>query len=245
MRMSTGYGRKSIQVANPLNRNLGLYALAAASAGVSVLALVTPAGAQIVYTPFHKVILNNEKILIDLNHDRVPDLAIREVPSTFFGATFPGNSLRVEPGPGGGLKQGLTLRGASAMSIGQEIGPREGFFFGPAWMCAVTNYGIYYEGSWVDVYPPHYLGIRFLINGETHYGWARLTTIDGPGFIEANLSGYAYETQANKPIRAGDTGSKEESGSVGAISSAPQPEAKLPASLGALALGYRSKQRSE
>jgi hypothetical protein len=136
---------------------------------------------------------------------------------------------------GGGLKQGLTLRGASAMSIGQEIGHREGFFLGPAWMCAVTNYAIYYDGSWVDVYPAHYLGIRFLINGETHYGWARLTTTDGQGFIEANLSGYAYETQANKPIRAGDTGKSEATNP--ANESSPQSDTKTAATLGALALG--------
>jgi len=44
-----------------------------------------------------------------------------------------------------------------------------------------------------------YLGVKFSIDGETHYGWARFNA--GAGY--AQLTGYAYETVPNKPIPAG------------------------------------------
>jgi hypothetical protein len=51
-----------------------------------------------------------------------------------------------------------------------------------------------------------YLGLKFTIDGETHYGWARLTVAKGKRgsqVVDAILTGYAYETVANKPLYAG------------------------------------------
>lgn len=46
-----------------------------------------------------------------------------------------------------------------------------------------------------------FLGVRFKIEGQTHYGWIQmhLPATEGAGFIE----GFAYETEANKAIIAG------------------------------------------
>ena len=44
------------------------------------------------------------------------------------------------------------------------------------------------------------------IKGKAHYGWLRLTVrLSGHARITATLTGYAYETVANKPIIAGAT----------------------------------------
>ncbi len=56
------------------------------------------------------------------------------------------------------------------------------------------------EGPWLNV-KNRYLGLKFIIKGKDHFGWARLTTT---GRI-ALLTGYAYETIPNKPIIAGKT----------------------------------------
>ena len=50
-----------------------------------------------------------------------------------------------------------------------------------------------------------YVGVRFLIGGQTHYGWIRLTvtTSTEEAARELRITGYAYETLANKPILAG------------------------------------------
>jgi hypothetical protein len=51
-----------------------------------------------------------------------------------------------------------------------------------------------------------YLGLKFLVNGEAHYGWARLSVwFRDRTRIEGILTGYAYETIPNKAIIAGKT----------------------------------------
>jgi hypothetical protein len=49
--------------------------------------------------------------------------------------------------------------------------------------------------------------MKFTINGKVHYGWARLsvTNLKDKFRITATLTGYAYETIPNKPIKAGQT----------------------------------------
>lgn len=77
-----------------------------------------------------------------------------------------------------------------------------------------------------------YLGLKFKINGEVHYGWARLTVVVGGRFIGATLTGYAYETVANVPIPTGETCDSNQ-----AAMKLPVNPAAEPASLGRLAQG--------
>jgi hypothetical protein len=56
------------------------------------------------------------------------------------------------------------------------------------------------SGPWKNAHDK-YVGVTFLIDGETHYGWARIR-------IKASkmlLTGYAYETAPNQPINTGQT----------------------------------------
>jgi hypothetical protein len=78
-----------------------------------------------------------------------------------------------------------------------------------------------------------YLGFKFLIDGEVHYGWARVNVKATFLDLSATITGYAYETVANRPILTGFT-----HGGVDASSDATQ-EAQPPVagSLGQLAIG--------
>ena len=59
-------------------------------------------------------------------------------------------------------------------------------------------------GRWGNDPQNRYLGVKFLINGQTHFGWVRLTVkSDKLLSITATITGYAYETVPNKPIFAG------------------------------------------
>ena len=62
-------------------------------------------------------------------------------------------------------------------------------------------------GNWTGTQEDKYLGIKFEINGNFHYGWIQLTTIiyafDN---MEFTVKGFAYNTVANEGILAGDTG---------------------------------------
>jgi hypothetical protein len=201
--------------------------LAASAAGVSVLAASQPAQAQIVYTPANQQLGPNQKLSIDFNHDGLADLIIRESPNQCCGL-YSGNSVRALPHSGGGVKQGYGEGFAQALSEGAKIGP--GAFFLPKRAIIEQTYSIYYRGSWLSEGTSYYLGVRFPIDGKMHYGWARLEVTWG---IDVQLSGYAYETQADKPINAGQTGSDENMNFPGDSRARSDREA----SLGALALG--------
>ena len=60
----------------------------------------------------------------------------------------------------------------------------------------------YCFGPWLKV-NGRYLGLKFVIRGKIHYGWARLSVDWTLG--RAILTGYAYETVPNKPIVTGET----------------------------------------
>ena len=102
-----------------------------------------------------------------------------------------------------------------------------------------------YRGQWVNVFN-RYLGLKFQINGETHFGWARMSMkFSFFQKSESVLNGYAYETQPNTPITAGQQHGEADGVRIerdvqaepGPRSSLIAPRAAQPASLGALALG--------
>lgn len=231
--------RRPVDLSKPLHRDLGSYALAAGAAGVIALALIAPADAQIVYTPAHELIGRNGSIVIDLNHDGVGDLVIREVPCSEGTSFDNANSLQVVPGQtGGGVRMGGYTRFAAALSGGAKIGQLDPFLSDSAVMANWTNFGVYYFGSWISA-KGKYLGIRFAIDGETHYGWARLSAMYSPHGrdIVALLTGYAYETLPNGAIRAGDKGEFDAAAHPDSSMRNPWAVDAQKPTLGALALG--------
>lgn len=230
-----------------LNRELGQYSLAAAIAGVSMLALADPAAAEVVVT--------RKTIPIPMGHVGMPlpvkvSMANNGVDNFLFSLGSYQSSLRVDRGLGVGgesptdgvLGTSLFYGNASALVRGAKIGPTDGgtHFFGQfiGLMAASTSRsGIRsLRGNWARLHKSHYLGVRFQINGENHYGWIRLTVTTNPQVggpvMTATISGYAYETIANKPISAGTAASAMSEGQVlGEI------QGREGASLGMLALG--------
>jgi hypothetical protein len=51
----------------------------------------------------------------------------------------------------------------------------------------------------------NYLGLKFTVGGEVHYGWARIVVHADGLTIKATLTGYAYETVPNRGIITGFT----------------------------------------
>jgi hypothetical protein len=89
------------------------------------------------------------------------------------------------------------------------------------------------RGYWFSA-KNQYLGLTFVYKGETHYGWARLTTGYGKKLCEfkALLTGYAYESEPNTPILTGQTADDSDetgdnsSGSLGALAQGAGPKQK-------------------
>jgi hypothetical protein len=130
---------------------------------------------------------------------------------------------------------------AAALRPGFVIGPKRTFFPGTRIMMTYTSCppgGSH--GPWHDV-TGLYLGLKFIINGNVHYGWARFNVHLTSGIH--TLTGYAYETIPNKAIIAGKTSGpadeKDEDNSGDASLTSPIPDTPHSASLGMLALGVQ------
>jgi|CZKJ01.1.fsa_nt_gi hypothetical protein len=203
---STAQPRRNVELPQSLHRDLRLYALAAAAAGVGVLALVQPSEAEIVYTPEHQIIGRSGTYRIDLNHDGLTDFTIHD--RCLITNSWVSNFLKVIPANGNRvLLSGSGGPLAAALVAGEKIGPEHSQYAAPVAATMAKSFGIsgsYLSGPWVRA-SNLYLGLQFRINGETHYGWARLsvTSYRDEHLITATLTGYAYETEANKAILAG------------------------------------------
>jgi len=76
-----------------------------------------------------------------------------------------------------------------------------------------------------------YLGFKFMIGSEVHYGWARVAVKADLFSITATLTGYAYETNPNQMILSGFT-SGNVTQSTEQDSSIPEAKAAQSATLG-------------
>jgi hypothetical protein len=232
-----------------LDKGLLAYASAATAAGVGLLALTQPAEAKIVYTPANVSIVPNNKIPLDLNHDGVADFSFKDGTfRTSFGGG--GGALSIIPAQATNEIWGHLLfarQNASALYAGVRVGAKGKFAPGANLMASTQiNSGRppggpgTCSGPWANV-TSRYLGLKFVIQGKTHFGWARLS-VSCPQqslTVTATLTGYAYETTAGKAIRTGQRKEDAEdvSGSGQANLDAPAPKA---ATLGQLAQGTQS-----
>lgn len=204
-----------VDLSPSVHQRLNTYAIAAGAAGVTLLALAPSADAKIVYTATNQTISTTNAVQIDLNGDGKVDFG--------FGATFQATSFgEIREGflfalaswhPNqilGVRAQGYNL--GSALSAGALIGPTRTFVAGRADMAfGASDGGIGgCNGPWDNV-KHHYLGLKFVIDGQYHYGWARLdATCLKNGENTAVLTGYAYETIPYKPISAGKISGPED-----------------------------------
>ena len=211
---------KTRNLSFPSEHRLNAYTVAATAAGVGALCLAQPAEAKIVYTPAHvKIVQNVGLVRFDLNHDGIADFGLSNVLHVLSSETFA--ALRVAP-----LQEANEIWGvysnqvlcAAALPKGRKVGPKGQFQKDPNIglpMAASGAYGTY--GQWRHLQQA-YLGLKVVIKGKTHFGWARVKVLAHGASIAATLTGYAYETIPGKPILAGATkGPDAEAGSLGAL----------------------------
>jgi hypothetical protein len=206
---------KSANLSDSVQQQLNKYALAAGAAGVGVLVLGHPAEAKIVYTPADTNITPDHTIPLDLNHDGIVDFGFRDVyrRSHPYGFDHTGVLSVIPANPANKIEGFHRTNGnyASALRAGVSIGPNAQFTTGANIMATtfidtgrVRKSNSVCNGPWFSG-ANRYLGLEFLINGEVHFGWARLSVTCKDLRVLAKLIGYAYETVPNKPIIAGRT----------------------------------------
>ena len=221
-----------------LNRQIAVYALEAAAAGVGVLALTMPAAAEVVVTKTHLPITQSAPVLLDLNKDGVADLKFTHnagATSYFFDSLKVCGALCGMPGNEVVGGKGDVFLYASALMRGAKIGPSANFTTFNDGVTVELSLGGFLSshttrhvlGRWGNDPQNRYVGVKFLIGGKTHFGWVRLTIIsDNLLSLSGTITGYAYETIPNKPILAGT-----------AVKMTSQEEGPSGPSLGMLASG--------
>ncbi|MFC7356774.1 T9SS type A sorting domain-containing protein [Jejudonia soesokkakensis] len=176
---------------NEFSKNLAKYgALSLAIAGVA------DASGQVIYTdldPDYNGMLPST-LDIDFNGDSVTDVSIVVT-------SDPGYPLaQVAAGSNGVIAASNSgFYYASNLSYSAVIGSSGAFnSFGD--LCADGGFnGSQFCGNQGDPIPG-YVGIQFLVDGNTHYGWVQL---GAPTSSEVNVLDYAFEATPNTPILAG------------------------------------------
>lgn len=228
--------RATKPIKHSLERRLLTYAAAASAAGTGLVA-ASAASARIIYTPVN-LTLTKGALPLDLDHDGIADFMIvdKSNPGT---CCFYTQVLNINGNRNAGAGVVAQSRSAVALHAGAPIGPADPFEnvqSAVARMATAFNdsnsffltYGAFANTA------NRFLGLKFEISGQTHYGWAALGFVRAGfhgsiPFITARLIGFAYEDVANQPIPAGRV-------SDGGASLRPAP-ASAPGTLGLLALG--------
>lgn len=231
--------RNQKSLASKLDGRLLAYTVAATAAGVGLFA--QSAEGKVVYTAANTTVGINQGVNLDLNNDGIPDFNL------IFNYGLPSRH------PEGGAFYALMLypvqtaneiwgavsaRGsqcAAALPSGVKVGA--GVPFQQNYLPLWDAFASYTRGRtehcpWDALHHGAFLGLKFVINHQTHYGWAHVTATSSGAVI----NGYAYETVPNQSIQTGKT-SGPVSDTRSSVTFPPQSE---PATLGLLAQGSRS-----
>ncbi len=218
------------------------YSVVAGAAGVSLLALAQPTEAKIVYTPARTVVSPNGSLKIDLNGDGIDDFTLTEfgfaANRVNTGSTHSGGALNVSGAQSANQVFGVAsvnIGYASALAAKVSVGASDPFLAGKSQLmeaCLIMQGSTLVDrGKWINA-KNKYLGLKFVIRGQTHFGWTRLSVRRSGCAITTVLTGYAYETVAKKSIPTGKTSGPVEAADLISPSNAPVPPA-----LGLLAQG--------
>jgi len=197
--------------------------LARFSAVAGAVLASSTVNSQIVYTnvdPDIMIDTASGQYNLDFNADAMIDVTLNVMNvmelssiSTSTSAVYAGSLAVVTPGIGAGVVS--TILGSSsssyvtAMNNGDLIGTAA--VFGGSSMAAlaiditITSSSSSYQisnGAFLGV-TDKFLGVKFLIGTNTHYGWARLDVSANADTIR--LKDYAYNVAADSPILAGQT----------------------------------------
>lgn len=216
-RYASTFSRSSqpVDLGLPLDKKLSVYALAAGAAGVCTLALAPPADAKIIYTKTNTPILVNKPYYLDVNHDGTPDFTISLGAGGYFVISWVDVGVQGSQITKGFYNSVVTTK--PGFGFEADLPPNV-----PVWKnrnfgalrhamaeCTLihnkSSYQTHSVGPWRNV-ESRYLGLKFSISGQTHYGWARLNVkLDKKCKFTVTLTGYAYETVPNKLILTGHT----------------------------------------
>lgn len=208
MKTLSGPPRTPSRLSHSVQQQLNSYALAAGAAAAGIFAGTQLAEAKIIYTPANIPIASEAGyVQLDLNNDGINDFQFYygwASAKPMEGTNF--QWLSVGPVQQSNRVRAMDSKGAlcaTPVPKGRTIGPRNRFEPGdaslPMWFAGGNSTHSERGCPWVRV-GQAYLGLKFVITGQVHYGWAYLQ-MGSPAYI----LGYAYETIANRALVTGKT----------------------------------------
>ena len=172
----------------------------------ALLAITFALHGAVVYTNVNpdSTITSGDIINIDINNDNIPDFQMTVDTSSgvlkLLAGVFSGNAIAGETDSSGILLLPFNLNFSEAVDTGLNFiaAALPGFQ-----ILGVDTIGLGLLGNWGNE-TNKYLGVSFTIGPDTHYGWIRLDTrLAGVGAPSLTVTGYAYEDEPHKSIRAG------------------------------------------
>ena len=240
--------RPPAELSNSLRQQLNMYALAATTAGVGLLALAPSAEAKIIYTPAHAKVAYGHPVALDLNHDGIIDFYLninaeyqmaKLEACQFLASGTHGPFCTSMAGMNAVRVTKLSTYFAAALRYGARIQRGDRFRSGGVVLGGLDTHGFGRSTTWYGPWMKggkgvknRYLGLKFKIKGHFHFGWARITVTTTSNDFTATLTGYAYETIPGKGIVAGATTVPNDELTTSFNTHAPKR-----ATLGMLALG--------
>lgn len=220
-------------------RRLRAYAAGAGAVAAGLLGLSSPATAEVVFVPAHALLwTGSSPFPIDVEGATAFTLTIQPIPKTTFGYCVGGTFYATAASGAGVLGHGGSNQ-VAALKFGAVIGPAHQFEGGKQRLahgvsCRDEGWGE--SGPFANT-KDRFLGLRFELNGHVYYGWAGFSVVFDNGDT-AVLTAYAYETEPNTPIYAGQTSdARTESHLLPSNHGAVGTANRQPATLGLLALG--------
>jgi hypothetical protein len=250
--------RTPAKLSAPLENIIAAYALAAGAAGVTALALVTPAAAAPVCKTLSVKLSYTATFAFDPASQAIAPFNIAQSYHTFSTHTSSGVNRGFFTRNLPGAEVTVSSKGLVAdLPPGERIGPGGQFGKGRSYGLIFTftpSSGAtshHHRGN-LHFGQTNYFGFRFPISGQTHYGWVRLeSTIVRGGrtpSIDTKIMESGYESTPDMAIHAGSCSAVAESarpdstassGIVSVAGTERTDNATQPASLGTLALGAR------
>lgn len=179
------------------------------------------AEAQVVYTDINPDSLVNSSYELDLNNDGIPEFLIEK--------TTDGGIDIVQAT---GLSNNDSLIGyyagfpaitgyPSALSSNEVVDGTSTFV--DEGVMGGNHELIMEDADWPDGFN-RYLGLKFNINGEVHYGWAKIKI--STDYVAFTISEYAYNATAGEAINSGITSVEDNYSSISKMQIFPNPSAE-------------------
>lgn len=180
-------------------------------AAAAMLLLPANSHAEIKYYDPDDILISNDNRAydIDINKDNITDFQIALNTSSYISTTFYTyyySSMNMRNIINGNLVV-ANNDFISKLSENMYIGPTAQWD-NAAVFCEGT--GSYFDsttrGNWTEDAYKKFIGIKFKISGEDHYGWIRASVYSKMYNMVVTIHDWAYEDKPGVPIKAGQTG---------------------------------------